>query len=162
MEGKITISKKQALIAGIIFVVIGYTSAYFSKPERVEVKEKIVTVEVEKKDTQKDIKTVKIKVTKPDGTIIEKEQSEDKTKISEEKNKVLLSDKSTNTINRSIGVRARLEADTNFKDFQRYRLSIDSPPVINIFKYQMGISGGAFTEPGNGSVGGSIGIYIQF
>lgn len=71
------ISKKYLIIAGVVILVVGYSTGYFTKPTKVETR----TVEVEKiKTVVKDggSKTLyKKKVIKPDGTIEEIEVSKE-------------------------------------------------------------------------------------
>lgn len=72
---------KIQIIAVILILVIGYGIGYYSKPTKIE------TVTVEKVKIEKQAAETKIvyreKITKPDGTVIEKEQSKTDTKTSE-------------------------------------------------------------------------------
>ena len=72
---------KTEIIAAILILAIGYGIGYFTKPTKVE------TVTVEKVKIEKQAAEVKVvyreKITKPDGTIIETENSKTDTKTSE-------------------------------------------------------------------------------
>ncbi len=78
-----TTNTKKVIIL-VLAISISFVLGKYSQPEKVEIREVIKTVEVEKKQENKDVKVVKVKITKPDGTIIEREKLEDKTKSSSE------------------------------------------------------------------------------
>jgi regulatory protein YycI of two-component signal transduction system YycFG len=72
---------KTIIIVAILILAIGYGIGYFTKPTEVK------TVTVEKVKIEKQAAETKIvyreKITKPDGTVIEKEQSKTDTVTSE-------------------------------------------------------------------------------
>jgi hypothetical protein len=78
---------RKYVIAAVLALAASFAFGRFTAPARVEVKKEIVTVEVEKKSTQKDQsvdqnkKTTEIELTRPDGTKIKKKvtQSEKQT-----------------------------------------------------------------------------------
>jgi len=109
--------KKYGILAGIGAVLLlgGYAAGRYAAPERVVVTEKVKVVEVEKivrvvetdkvvealknYAQQKDVKTKKVTVKKPDGTVTTTTETEDKTKTeSQEKTKEAEKTKTAETI----------------------------------------------------------------
>lgn len=145
------ISKNKTIIAAIALVGIGYGAAYFSKPDKIVTVERVVVKEVLVKEVKKDV--VKTIVKSPDGTVTE--TVTDKSVTNSNNSKDSLTDKSNITTNKAPGVRVsvlKLVASQN-----DYSLALHSPPLLNVFKMQVGLAGSIDTK-----LNSSVGVYVQF
>lgn len=102
MDGTINLKRKTAILLALSLLALGYAASEFRKPVQVSTQQ---TTE-ENKQVNNDIKTVKTKVTKPDGTIVERERTVDKSQINEEKKQSLTQETIYSHQLNAVGLRA--------------------------------------------------------
>jgi len=130
---------KQKIIGGILLLGLSFGAGFYSKPETVK--------EVVKYKEAKDTVKIVTKIVYADGTTKEQTIEKDKSTISSESTKI--------QENRRLGT--RLSLSKQFSAGEVYSLGLDSPPLLNLFKMQVGVSASVNTEK---EVYG--GVYVQF
>ncbi len=127
-----------------LIIVIGcsYALGYLTKPES--------TKEVVKYKEAKDVVTVVTRYVYKDGT------TKEQTVIKDKSNTTIDSEKLVS--NKSLGVRVSVYKLLN--QTNSYGLQLHSPPLISIFKSQIGLSAGA--EQVGSITNYNGGVYVQF
>jgi hypothetical protein len=135
-------SKTKVVLASVLGLGLAFGAGYYSKPES--------TKEIVKYKEAKDVVTVVTKYVYKDGTTKEQTVIKDKSNTS--------IDSETETIRKGLGVRVSLYKILN--EQSAYGLQLHSPPLLNIFKAQVGLSAGA--EQVGGIINYNGGVYAQF
>lgn len=133
------ISKSRLAIIVIITAALSYALAYFSKPAEVK--------EVVKYKEAKNLTTVVTKYVYKDGTVKEQTVTKDLGTIS------LDSEKQVKAHN----LGTRLELSKLIGSESDYRLNVQSPPLLKLYKWQVGV--GASVDTNKNVYGG---VYVQF
>lgn len=134
------VSKRVGLIVVIVAIGLGYGAAYFIAPEKV--------TEVVKYKEAKDTVKIVTRIVYKDGTVKEQEVTKDKSVTELDSEKVVT--------NRNLGVRVKIATKIGESE-PIYALGLDSPPLLKLFKTQIGLSASVNTEQ---EIYG--GVYVQF
>lgn len=130
---------KKKVITIVLLLGASFGAGYFSKPDKV--------TEVVKYKESKDTIKIVTKYVYPDGSTKEQTVEKDKSTIDLDSSKVVE--------NKKLGVRIALKTKIDSEPI--YALNIDSPPLLNIYKWNVGLSASVNT---NQEIYG--GVYVQF
>lgn len=135
-------NKSKTILIAILLIGISFGAGYYSKPDNVK--------EVVKYKESKNIVIVKTRYVYPDGTIKEQIVEKDKSITELDSEKVVT--------NRNLGVRVKIATKIGGLESEPiYALGLDSPPLLKLFKTQIGLSASVNTEQ---EIYG--GVYVQF
>lgn len=124
---------KTKILIGLGLIALGYGAGYFTKPTKVETRTVEVVKEVVKKQEQKQKIVFKERIVYKDGTVVEKERSEDKTDTTEESLKDS-SKSSENIVKNDIGLNLSVLAISDISNLPnpQYGVHVTKRIISNI------------------------------